>query len=508
MGERPARDAGAGAGAGAGATRPASGSSPGSLVSRFGVDPVQLRALFVAGLKLDFRAPSSMQARAESGWRRFVSLVVMYAMLGIALGMMALFVPDVFLSGSLALSAVMFLVGSSVLIEFAVVVISPLDYEVLGYQPVSSATYFAARLANVLFYTSALTTIVAILPMTAYFFTRGFDPVLGTAAILAFYAASITTTVAMIVAYVGIAQIVHPGKLQRVLTYLQLLMSFAIYAGYFMLPRVFEPAALRTWTVRKSVWMLLYPPTWFASYLDLAIGRWSVMEVVPAVAGLVVAALLGYLTTARLSLRYSEVLSVQSSKSEGPQAPGRALLRLGRTGERRAVALLLRAQFKHDQRFRFTVLSLVPLTLFYIMLGTREGGFRDPFVHAGSSSDSMLLYFAMLMFPMMLLTGVSRTDAYRAAWVFYVTPARRSELVLALKDLAMAYMLVPYCLGLGLVLAWYYGNLLHAYLHLAVQLLFVNLVLLLGIALQHDLPFSRPPMHSSSCCCWRASPRY
>jgi hypothetical protein len=240
--------------------------------------------------------------------------------------------------------------------------------------------------------------------------------------------------------------------------------------------------------------MLLYPPTWFASYLDLAIGRWSVMEVVPAVAGLVVAALLGYLTTARLSLRYSEVLSVQSSKSEGPQAPGRALLRLGRTGERRAVALLLRAQFKHDQRFRFTVLSLVPLTLFYIMLGTREGGFRDPFVHAGSSSDSMLLYFAMLMFPMMLLTGVSRTDAYRAAWVFYVTPARRSELVLALKDLAMAYMLVPYCLGLGLVLAWYYGNLLHAYLHLAVQLLFVNLVLLLGIALQHDLPFSRPPM--------------
>jgi len=465
-----------------------------SFLSRVGVDPVQFRALFEAGLKLDFRSPSAMQARPQSGWKRFGSLAVMYAMLGIALGMMALFVPDVFLSGSLALSAVMFLVGSSVLIEFAVVVISPLDYEVLGYQPVSSTTYFAVRLANVLFYTSALTTIVGILPMAAYFFARGFDPVLGAAAIAAFYAASITTTVAMIVAYVGIAQLVHPAKLQRVLTYLQLLLSFAIYGGYFMLPRMFEPAALRTWTVRKSAWMLLYPPTWFASYLDLAIGRWTAMEIVPALVGVATAALLGYLTAARLSLRYSEVLSVQSSKSEGPQAPGRALLKLGRTGERRAIALLLRAQFKHDQRFRFTVLSLVPLTLFYLMLGTREGGFRDPFVHAGWSGDSMLLYFAMLMFPMMLLTGVSRTDAYRAAWVFYVTPARRSDLVLALKDLAMVYMLVPYCLGLGLVLAWYYGNILHAYLHLAVQLMFVNLVLLLGIALQHDLPFSRPPM--------------
>jgi hypothetical protein len=95
---------------------------------------------------------------------------------------------------------------------------------------------------------------------------------------------------------------------------------------------------------------------------------------------------------------------------------------------------------------------------------------------------------------MMLLTGISRSDAYRAAWVFYVTPARRSDLVLALKDLAIAYLLVPYCACLGLVLGWYYGNALHAYLHMLVQLLFVNLVLLLTMALQHDLPFSQPPM--------------
>jgi hypothetical protein len=167
---------------------------------------------------------------------------------------------------------------------------------------------------------------------------------------------------------------------------------------------------------------------------------------------------------------------------------------LGRSGERRAVALLLGAQFRHDQRFRFTVLSLVPLTLFYLMIGAREGGFRDPFVHRGSSGDAMLLYFAMLMFPMMLLTSISRSDAYRAAWIFYVTPARRSDLVLALKDVAMAYVLVPYCLVLGTVLAWYYGNAVHAYLHLLVQLLFVNLVLLVTMTLQHDLPFSRPPM--------------
>ena len=140
------------------------------------------------------------------------------------------------------------------------------------------------------------------------------------------------------------------------------------------------------------------------------------------------------------------------------------------------------------------MLSLVPLTAFYLVMGAREGGFRDPFVHAGSPGDAMLLYFAMLMFPMMLLTGISRSDAYRAAWIFYVTPARRSDLVLAVKNVALAYLLVPYCLGVGVVLSWYYGNAVHAYLHLLVQLLFVNLVLLLTMTLQHELPFSTPPM--------------
>ncbi len=464
------------------------------LLGRLGIDGSQFRALVRVGLKLDFRSPSTLQ-HGTSGAARWVPMLIMYLALGLSFSAIALFVPDVFFSSSIVLSAVMFLIGSSILIEFAVVVISPLDYDVLGFQPISSRTYFSARLANVLFYTLVMTTSVAVPPIVAYCFTRGFNPVLGAAAFLAFYAASVATTVAMIVAYVGMAQRVHPQRLKRVLTYVQLVMSFAIYGGYFMLPEVFKPAALGAWNIHKSAWMLLYPPTWFASYLDLAIGHWSSLEIVPALASVAALVLLARLAAGRLSLEYSDVLSRQASASEGTQRPGRALLPIGRAkGERRAVALLLRAQFRHDQRFRFAVLSIVPLTAFYILLGGRQGGFHDPFGAQASGGDTMLLYFAMLMFPAMLLTNIGRSDAYRAGWVFYVTPARRGELVLAAKHFALMYLVVPYALCLGVVLGYLFGNYVHAYLHLLVEGLFVNLVLLASVAVQPELPFSKPPM--------------
>jgi len=473
------------------APQPRRGQLVARLLGRFDIDATQLRALVLAGLKLDFRAP--LVQRRGSEWRRGIGQLVMYLVMGWFLAVFALFVPDVFLSGTLALSAVMFFIGSAVLVEFAVVVISPLDYDVLGYQPISSATYFAARFANVLVYTTAITTAIGILPMAAYFFTRGFNPVLGFTAIVAFYLASTLTVLAVIVAYVGIAQIVRQDRLKRVLTYVQLVLSFAVYGAYFVLPNVIPLKTLGTLTIHKSAWMLLYPPTWFASYLDLAIGRWSILEIPPALVGLGVVVLLAWLAAARLSLSYSELLARQASASEGRQATRWRLprFRLAR-GEQRAIALLLAAQFRHDQRFRLTVLSIVPLTLLYLFMGVREGGLQDPFLQPRSAGNAFLLYFAMVMFPAMLMAGISRSDAYRAAWVFFVTPARRANLVIAVKNLAFLYFLVPYLVGLALILAYFFGSVFHAFLHIVVEGLIVNLVLLGVVALQPELPFSQP----------------
>src|SRR5512133_3799362 len=95
------------------------------------VDWEQWRALVVAGIRLDFRAPGAAEGGA-AGVQRLMAIAAMNLVLGLALGAIALFVPDVFVSGSLVLTVTMCLVAVSIVMEFAVVVLSPLDYEVLG----------------------------------------------------------------------------------------------------------------------------------------------------------------------------------------------------------------------------------------------------------------------------------------------------------------------------------------------------------------------------------------
>lgn len=55
------------------------------------------------------------------------------------------------------------------------------------------------------------------------------------------------------------------------------------------------------------------------------------------------------------------------------------------TGEARAVALLVRSQFRDDHRFRMGVLGLLPFTLLYMVMGVRNGAIADPFARRAAT---------------------------------------------------------------------------------------------------------------------------
>jgi ABC-2 type transport system permease protein len=218
------------------------------------IDYSQWRALVKSSLKLDFRVGgmSSLigNRTSRSSYSHLVWVVVFYLFTGLFFGIFVLLNKDVFLTSVIFATYVMFMTGSVVLIEYNSVVISPDDYDVLGYRPISSRTFFAARLANVFFYVGLITTAMVLLPASAYFFTLGFRPSLGVAALAAFYAASFTTALVLVLAYTTILTYVHPNRLRRFLSYVQLSTSFVIYGSYFLVPRLME---LDTEALRLSV---------------------------------------------------------------------------------------------------------------------------------------------------------------------------------------------------------------------------------------------------------------
>jgi ABC-2 type transport system permease protein len=471
-----------------------------SLVQLLGADYEQWRSLTRVALKLDFRTASLGQmahpSAAKGTARQLIAKLWIYVFAGAILSVLVARNKDVFFMGTILITYTMVMVSMLMLIDFGAVVISPDDFAILGYQPISSRTYFISRLTNVLVYAVLLSSALGFLPVIVFCFVLGFKPLLGLAALTAVLLGGITTTLFLVCIYAGILRVIHPNKLKRAMSYVQLVMSFILGFSYLILPRAIDAGGLESMNLEKHAWLFLIPSTWFASYLDLARGYWRMTEVVPALLSFAALGFLFVRTRGRLALDYADRLSSAMTVSYTGAKASRSTARRGwffRRHESRAVSLLVRNQFKYDQKFRLAVLGILPLSAIYLFMGLRKGPLADPFVtHTAGAGDTWLVYFAALIFPTMLNAALANSDAWQASWIYYATPADRSRLVLASMEFVFAYFEIPYLVFLGALFFYFWGNVLHVVVHLVVLMLLSRLFLQFVVLCHPVLPFSMP----------------
>ena len=460
------------------------------------VDYDQWRAISKVALLVDLRA--STFVRGPRGRRIgaigvFLWQLFFYAAIGTFIGAFVLLGGDLFLAANLVLAYVMFMVGTAALLDHNAAITSPDDFHILGFRPVTSRTYLAARIANVLVYTSAMTTLFAYLPIGAFFYRWGTG--VGFAAIAAVYGSTVFVAFLMVAAYAWLLRLVGADRLKRVLSYLQFGFSFLVYGGFFFVSRVLSENMLATMSLPKTAAVLLIPSTWFASYLEIAAGRLSTLELIPAAVSIGALAGLFVLISGRLSLDYADRLGAIASVAS-PVIPSRppARRRLWFAGgESRAIALLIRAQFANDMKFRMSVLAILPLTIIYLAMGlSRQGRIPDPFLGGQALEGLGMVTVAMMMFPSMLKMGLGRSDAFRAAWIFVACPSDRARLVRAAKNVLVVTFILPYLACVALAVAFFSDNLPHVLVHLAFVGVISHLVLQLITLFDPELPFSKP----------------
>lgn len=471
------------------------------LFAALGVDYDQWKALTKTALRIDLRvsrlgAGQFGRAQAKAAGM-LISQFFFYSAMGAVVALAVWFTRDLFLAGMIVLSYVMFMVATAALLDHNAAIASPDDHAILGFRPVTSRTYFAARLANVFVYTGAMTTVFSCMPIVAFFVRYGAG--VGVAAIVAIAAASTATTLTMIVGYAWLMRTVGPQRLKRVLSYVQFLMSFVVYGGYFMLSRLFQVGIVARLELPKSPWLLLLPPAWFASYLEVAAGRTSAGEILPILASVAALGLLAVMLGGRLSLEYADrlaALATVSAQAVRPRPSRRGLLFT--RNEARAVALLIRSQFRNDMKFRMGVLAIVPLTIVYLAMGLHDGGIGDPFEEGGAGQGLSMITIAVMMFPTMLKLNLARSDSYRASWIFFASPSDRARIVQASKNILVVTFLLPYLTVVGVLLAYFTTNIPHLIVHLLVMVLVSHLVLQLVTFVEPELPFSRPLVKGAS----------
>jgi hypothetical protein len=466
------------------------------LFSAAGIDYEQWKALTVVALKNDFRGSASRHRHDGRETKVVVSMIfqaIFYTLFGGIISVVVWGSRDLFLIGTLASTYIAFIVGTAVVLDHNSVISSPADYAILGFRPVSSRTYFAVKLTNILVYTTALTAVAAWLPVLSTVLRHGWE--ISAGMVFTLFGTSTAITLAIALGYASVLRVVGPETVERVLSYVQMVMSFAVYGGQFFLSGLVSRSALATWTMPASPWLLLYPGTWFGSYLEIADGQMAARYLAPALASVVALALMISRLSGRLSLQYSENLGamIVAARARATKAaerrPRRALWFT--TGEARAVALLVRGQFRHDQRFRMGVLGLLPFTILYMFLGTRNGAVSDPF-NASRSMQAWPMTMAVLASPAMLRMLLVRSDAFRASWIFFTCPSDRMRIARSSKDVLVVFFLIPYLLLVFAVYAYAVGNAWHVLIHVMFLGLFAHFVLQIGLLLDPALPFSRP----------------
>jgi ABC-2 type transport system permease protein len=476
-----------------------------ALLTALGVDAVQWRVLVLTALRVDLRTTGAMSiSRMQaggSGKSSLRSFVVTLLIMGLLLSLIVVLSSDLFFSTSLFFSFLLFSVATSLLLEYQAIVLSPGDYLQLGYQPITSRTFFAARLTSVLIYVWITTAALGLFPIIAAAFTQNGGIVAAITVAGAAVFAGTTTAVLVIGVYGWLLQIVPAARLKHALTYLQLAATFLVYASYFLLPRMLGMRGFQEWTMPRSGWVLAIPGTWYASIVDAAMGRATPIQLVLVGLTVLLAVVSVLLAGGRLSLDYADRLSALMTNAASDAQSASVRLRAGRVfrdGERRAVALLVKGLFRHDMRFRLGVLGIVPLTVIYLLGGFgAHGGVTDPFEMSSRRGEPQLVYYAVLFFPTMLRQVMSRSDAYRAAWIFFATPADTPRLVLAIKDFVLAYFVLPYLAFFGLAVAYWFTRLDHLAILIITLALLCHLVLLLQLLLRPELPFSQPETKGS-----------
>ena len=401
---------------------------------------------------------------------------------------------DLFVGAMGYLFVLAFVIASSLLVEYQSVVLSPADHRQLSFQPVTSRTFLAARLTSVLIYVLAMTTAFSVAPIITMSLVDQGGPLIAAAAFASALIEVVTVTLVVIGGYVAVLAVVPASRLTRALSYVQLGFSFFVYGSYMLVPRYLAHSAIVTERAPRESWMLLNPAAWFAGWVLLASGEHTAFMTAAAALSIAALSASALIVGGRLSIDYAERLT-EAEMAPGAARAGKRVTRrlaagwLFANGEARAVAVLTRAQFRFDNRFRLMVLSILPLTLVYLFSGLGDGGI-DPF--ATRRQGHTLVYMAVMMFPPMLRAALSQSEAFAAAWIFHGTPADRRALVLALRNVLVVWFVLPYLAFLATIYLLVSSRPLMIPVHVLLLGLFSHLLLMVDLLLNPDLPFSRP----------------
>jgi hypothetical protein len=466
------------------------------LAAALGVDGAQWWALTRTYLLMDLRRSGgprragSRQTRASAA--PFATLLVAAGLNSLVVALLVFVLRDTLTAALLMVTMVGMTIAMLLLVDFVGAVMSAEDYWVIAPRPVSSRTYFAARFAAVLAYVVSIAGIMSAAPAVVFAWRHALGPGGVAGALLAGVLAAVAAASLVIAVYTHLLARLAPGRLVGIMSWVHLAGTGLSMAGFLLMMRGFEDARIRDASVGDLAWIWYAPPAWFAALVPALGGVGDARIALGAAIAVALTPVLLWLSAGALSIEVAATLSeAKNARGGGARGGGVRIPGFGE-GEAYAVATLIRAQFRHDLRFRLGVLGVVPMTLFYLAMGWDEGALADPFA-PGEASGAALIYMPLAFLPMILHGALQYSEHWRASWIFWSAPADPARLVIAAKNFVGLFFIGGYVLFVGSIWALFYERVWHAAVHAAIVGAGAHMLLQVVVTLGPSLPFSKEP---------------
>jgi len=424
-----------------------------------GVDYRQWRALLRTYSLVNLGALRGAYGPDEARRAAFQTLgmVGAFGLLGAIPAAAIWLVHDTFVGATLLTTIVATLTGAVIITQNPSIV-APEDYQIIGFRPVSSRTYLAARTAGVLLHVVTFATLLGYLPVVALVTRADGSLRLAAAGALATLGSALTMTFGLIAAYGWLMRIVSPSRLERIVVLAQALLPLG-FAVCLVVPvtvvTMTDPTDIGAVSLSRTL-AAWYPGAWFAAIVEIARGGAGRLEWTLSGLAAVTLTACAIVLRGRVSTDYALRVAEFMTRATPPRAaPRRRWTPLNH--ETRAVALIVLAHLRDNTAFQMHLLMDVAMTAgMVVLLGYTAGLPDDPF--AGQGAGSTVIAFLVVLLPVSMLRSLEKSDEYQACWLFFTTPADRAKLTMAVRD-------VVALVSIGAIALPIFGFLTYAFRH-------------------------------------------
>ncbi|MGR3762592.1 hypothetical protein [Rossellomorea sp. NS-SX7] len=399
------------------------------IFEKMGFDYRILRRILQVKFTMDQRrVPTVFQqqgkkAKESKDENRFIKSLWIYALFGLFIIPFVLTGEEYIFQVSITFAVIMFIIMTSMISDFSVVILDLRDNSILFTKPVEKKTISLARTIHVCVYLFFLTGALTAIPLAVALINQGFW------FFLLFLTGIVLTDIIIVVftalLYYLILKYFDGEKLKDIINYVQIGLSIGLAVGYQVVARSFEFVDLQV-VFTPQWWQVFFPPMWFGALFEWVLngegGRLIVLMSWLAIL-MPFIALAVYVKILPSFERNLQKLNSHAGKKR--KASGRLGKRITNlicySREERAFYQFAQYMMKNERDFKLKVYPGLGFAIILPFIFIFNQLMVTSFEELPSSMVYLSIYASLIVIPTVVMQ-LGYSGKYKGAWIYRVAP--------------------------------------------------------------------------------------